>query len=122
MKTLLITLAFGLVLGAQPYGARGAYGDRGGYPDRGAYGYRSNNFAARIAHGERMGLLTRREADRLWKMERDLRRDIDRAARSGFGINGRERERIARKEARLDYEIRRQMRDRERYGPGPGRW
>lgn len=116
MKTLLIGLTFGLMLAAQPYG-RPSYNDRGAQVDRGS------SFAARIAHGERMGLLTPREASRLWNMERDLRFETERAYRSGFGMSGKERSRIEKMRARLDHEITKQMRDRERYyRPGPGRW
>ena len=62
-----------------------------------------------------MGLITRRESAKLWTMERNLRREIDRSARSGFGVNGRERDNIARMSAQLDREITRQMRDGENY-------
>ncbi len=113
MKRILIGLAFGLVLAAQPYGGRPGYGSSRN-EDRGSYGYNGNSFAERISRGERMGLLTRREAARLWEMERDLRREMERAYRNGFGISGRERERIANKRARLDREITRRMRDGER--------
>jgi len=116
MKRVLIGLAFGLVLAAQPYGGRLGYND-----NRGAYGVGANNFSERISRGERIGLLTRREAARLWNMERNLRREIDRSRRDGFGMNYRERERIQRMSAQLDREITRQMRDRENYR-GPGRW
>lgn len=118
MKSILIGLTFGLMLAAQPYGGRPGY-DAG----RGGYGYSGPTFAERIARGERMGLLTRREAARLWDMERDLRREMERAYRSGFGVNGRERERIARMQAQLDREIARQVRDDDRYyRGGPGRF
>lgn len=117
MKTILTGLAFGLVLAAQPYGGRPSYGD-----DRGAYAYRGNGFGERIARGERMGLLTRREAARLWEMERELRVATERAYRSGFGLSHRERERLEHMSARLDREISRQMRDGERdYRGGYGR-
>jgi len=118
MKRILIGLAFGLVLAAQPYAGRPGYGP--GYNSGPAY--RGNNFAARIAQGERAGLITGREASRLWNMERDLRIATERAYRSGFGVNPRERDRLAQMSARLDYEITRQMRDGERYRRGPGRW
>ncbi len=123
MKNILMTLAFGLVIAAQPYGGRpgysGGYGDsRGGYVTRGG-----NGFADRIARGERMGLLTRREADRLWDMERRLRFETERAYRSGFGVSPRERDRLAAMSIQLDREISRQMRDDDRsYRGGPGRW
>ena len=108
MKQVLIGLVFGLVLAAQPYGARP--GD-----NRGAYGYSANNFSERISRGERMGLITRRESAKLWTMERNLRREIDRSARSGFGVTPRERDNIARMSAQLDREITRQTRDGENY-------
>jgi hypothetical protein len=123
MKSILITLAFGLVMAAQPYGGRPGYGptnrdDRGGYMNRGG-----NGFIDRIARGERMGLITRREAAKLYDMERDLRYETERAFRSGFGMSGRERDRIESMRARLDREITRQMRDGERYYRGDrGRW
>ena len=117
MKRILIGLAFGIILTAQPYG-RPSYNDRA-HNDRGAYAQRSSSFAARIAQGERMGLLTRREAARLWDMERDLRIETERGYRSGFGLSGRERARIEHMRAQLDREITRQMRDGERnYRPG----
>ena len=49
-----------------------------------------------------MGLITPREASRLWKMERDLRFETERAYRSGPGITPRERDHLARMAARLD--------------------
>jgi len=116
MKKALIGLVFGLVLAAQPYGARpgdnrGAYGN--GYGN--GYGYNVNNFSERIARGERAGLITRKESAKLWSMERNLRREIDRSYRSGFGMSPGERDRINRMSAQLDREISRQMRDRENY-------
>lgn len=110
MKRILLTLIFGAVMMAQPYAPRGIY----------RY---DTSFAARIAHGERTGLLSPREAGRLWNMERDLRRDMERAYRSGFGIDYRERARLDARRAQLDREISRQMRDGERgYGYAyPGR-
>lgn len=114
MKQVLIGLVFGLVLAAQPYGGRP--GD-----NRGAYGNSANNFSERISRGERMGLITRHEAAKLWTMERNLRREIERSARSGYGVNGRERDNIARMSAQLDREITRQMRDGENYRGGPVR-
>lgn len=108
MKTILIGLILGLVLQAQPYG----YGRD--------QGYSRNNFAARIAQGERSGILTSHEARHLWDRERQLRREIDRSSR--FGFSGRERDRIQRLSAQLDYEITRQVRDGERsYRGGYGR-
>ena len=118
MKRLLMSLIFGAtLLTAQPYAAPRPGNSYG--PD---YGIR-NNFAERISRGQRMGLITPREANRLWNMERDLRIATDRAYRSGFSISPRERERLAKMSARLDYEITRQMRDGERFYPGGrGRW
>ncbi len=117
MKRTLIGLAFGLVLAAQPYGGRPGYGE-----DRGGYVTRGNGFAERITRGERMGLLTRREAARLWDMERRLRYETERAYRSG-GLSHRERDRLAKMSAHLDREIVRELRDGERnYRGGPGRW
>jgi hypothetical protein len=116
MKRILIGLTFGLVLAAQPYG-RPSY-DSG----RGGYSYSGSSFAERIARGERMGLLTRREAARLWAMERDLRIEAERSYRSGYGVSPRERERLAEMRARLDREISRQIRDDDReYRGGYGR-
>ena len=117
MKRILIGLTFGLVLAAQPY-------SRPGYDSgRGAYSQSPGSFAERIARGERMGLLTRPEAARLWSMERDLRIQSERAYRSGFGVSPRERARLAEMRARLDREISRQMRDGDRdYRGGYGRW
>lgn len=116
MKTILIGLAFALALAAQPYGRPG-YDDRGGYVDR------SSAFEARIARGERMGLLSPREAVRLWDMSRELRYMTDRAHRSGFGVSKKEAKRIDKMRAQLDREITKQMRDRERYyRSAPGRW
>ena len=65
-----------------------------------------------------MGLITRREAAKLWSMERNLRREIARSARSGFGMSGRERYNIQRMSAQLDREISREMRDGENYRGG----
>ena len=116
MKTILFGLILGLALQAQPYGGRPS-GPSGYGRDQ---GYSRNNFGARIAQGERSGYLTFREARRLWDMERNLRQEIDRSSR--FGFSGRERERIGRLSAQLDYEITRQMRDGERsYLGGYGR-
>lgn len=118
MKRLLMSLIFGtMLLTAQPYGA-----PRPGNSYGPTYGVR-NNFAERISRGQRMGLITPREANRLWNMERDLRIATDRAYRNGYGISPRERDRLAQMSARLDYEISRQTRDGERnYRGGPGRW
>ena len=123
MKRILMTLAFGLAMTAQPYGRPGYdpyyNGDRGGYVNG------SNHFAERIARGERMGLITPREARHLWDMERKLRHETERAYRSGYGISPRERERLAEMSFRLDREITRQMRDDERMyrgGYDRGRW
>lgn len=123
MKSLLIILALGLAMTAQPYGGRPGNGpanrdDRGGYVNRGG-----NGFIDRIVRGERMGLITRREAARLYDMERDLRYETERSYRSGFGMSGRERDRIESMRIRLDREITRQMRDGERdYRGDRGRW
>ncbi|MCX6606506.1 MAG: hypothetical protein NTV52_23350 [Acidobacteria bacterium] len=114
MKTILIGLLLGLALQAQPYGGRPS-GPSGYGRDQ---GYSRNNFAARIAQGERSGFLTSREARRLWDMERHLRQEIDRSSR--FGFSGRERDRIARLSSQLDFEIERQMRDGERAYRGGG--
>lgn len=117
MKRILLGLAFGVIMMAQP--GRPGYGPNA-YNDRGAYAYTTNNFAERITRGERMGLITRNEAARLWTMERNLRREIAQSARDGFGVSGRERDKIARMSANLDREITRQTRDRENYRGG--RW
>lgn len=114
MKTILIGLLLGLALQAQPYGGRPSGPSGYGYDQ----GYGRNDFAARIVRGERAGLITPREARRLWDMERHLRQEIDRSSR--FGFSGRERDRIARLSAQLDYEITRQMRDGERDYRGGG--
>ncbi|MBI2685219.1 MAG: hypothetical protein HYX27_02810 [Acidobacteria bacterium] len=114
MKRILMGLAFGVALMAQPYGARPGYGP--GYNDSRGYAYNGNHFAERIARGERMGLLTRREASRLWDMERRLRYETERAYRSGYGVSPREQQRLAEMSRRLDYEITREMRDGERSG------
>jgi len=114
MKTLLLGLAFGLALSAQPYAGRGGapYGYGPSFSGaRDSSGAR-DNFAGRIAFGERTGRLTPREARRLWDMERHLQREIGRASR--FGFSRGERERIARLSAQLDFEISRQMRDDDR--------
>ena len=116
MKTILIGLILGLALQAQPYGGRPS-GPSGYGRDQ---GFSRNNFSARIAHGERSGLLMPREARRLWDMESNLRREIDHSSR--FGFSGRERDRIDRLSSQLDYEITRRMRDGERaYRGGYGR-
>lgn len=117
MKRFLLGMVFGLAMLAQPYGRPGYNG--GGYGDD--RGYRGNGFAERITRGERMGLITPREARKLWDMERHLRYETEKAYRSGFGLSGRERNRLAEMSARLDREISRQMRDGERMRPG-GRW
>ena len=117
MKRLLLGVFFGLVMVAQPYGRPG-YGG-GGYSD--GRGVRGNGFAERITRGERMGLITPREARKLWDMERHLRYETEKAYRSGYGISPREQNRLAEMSARLDREISRQMRDDERMGPR-GRW
>ena len=101
MKRILLTLIAGLALSAQPYG----YG-RPGYYDASP--------AARIERGVRSRLLTHREADRLWRMERDLRYQTERAYRSGFGLSHGERRRLEEMRFRLDREISRQLADGER--------
>ena len=117
MKRLVLGMVFGLAMLAQPYGRPG-YGG-GGYSD--GRGVRGNGFAERISRGERMGLITPREARKLWDMERRLRFETERAYRSGYGVSPRERDRLADMSARLDREISRQMRDGERMYPR-GRW
>lgn len=117
MKRILIGLAFGLALAAQPYGGRPGYGPSR-TDNRGAYGYSGNIFSERISRGERMGLLTRREASKLWDMERNLRRETERSYRSGFSLSGRELDRLRRMSAQLDLEISRQLRDGENYRGG----
>jgi len=123
MKRILMTLAFGLVMAAQPYGRPGYGPNYNG--DRSVYANSGNRFAERIARGERMGLITPREARRLWDMERKLRYETERAYRSGYGLSPRERERLAEMSFHLDREISRQMRDDERMyrgGYDRGRW
>jgi|GEM_PF-2417481 len=116
MKITLIGLIIGLALQAQPYGGRPS-GPSGYGRDQ---GYGRDNFSARIVRGERAGVLTPREARRLWDRERNLRQEIDRSSRSGF--SGRERDRIDRLSAQLDSAITRQMRNGERvYRGGYGR-
>lgn len=100
MKRILIAMVFGLGLMAQPYGGRPSSG--------------IDSFSIRIDRGERSGLLTHREAARLRHMDRDLRRETERAYRSGFGLSPRERARIDSMRIALDREITRQMRDDER--------
>ena len=117
MKRLILGMVFGLAMLAQPYGRPG-YGGGGYSTDR---GYRGNGFAERIARGERMGLITPREASRLWAMEREFRFETARASRSGFGVSHRERERLMEMSVRLDAAISREMRDGERAYRG-GRW
>ena len=107
MKRFLLAAIFGLALQAQPYGGRPSYG----YGDR--YETRDSNFAARIERGQRAGLITHREAEPLRRMERELRRETERADRSGHGISPRERARIERMRAGLDREITHQIRDNE---------
>ncbi len=107
MKTIFFGLILGLALQAQPYGGFGRDQSFG-----------RDNFSARIVRGERSGLLTPRESSRLWDMERNLRREIDRSSR--FGLSGRERDRIARLSSQLDFEIERQMRNGERAYRGGG--
>lgn len=101
MKRILLTLIAGLALTAQPYG----YG-RPGYYDASP--------AARIERGVRSGLLTHREADKLWRMERELRYETERAYRSGWGISHGERRRLEDMRYKLDREISRQIADGER--------
>ena len=117
MKRFVLGMVFGLVMVAQPYGRPVAPG--GGYSDGRAY--RGNGFAERITRGERMGLITPREARKLWDMERRLRFETEKAYRTGYGVSPHERDRLARMSAQLDREISRQMRDGERMRPG-GRW
>jgi hypothetical protein len=102
MKLLLLTLVTGFALSAQP-GYYGGY--RGGYDP---------SPAARIERGVRSGLLTPREADRLYRMERELRFETQRAYRSGYGISPREQRRLEEMRYRLDREISRELADGER--------
>lgn len=102
MKRILLTLIAGLALTAQPYG----YGRPGYYDDASP--------AARIERGVRSGLLTHREAGKLWRMERALRYETERAYRSGWGISHGERRRLEEMRYKLDREISRQIADRER--------
>jgi len=127
MKRTLMALAFGAVLAAQSYGGRPGYGpsDNRSFPEErmARVNRPMSNFAERIAHGERMGLLTPREASRLWAMERELRFETERAYRSGFGMSHWERERLAEMSLRLDRAITHEMRDGDRSFRGaPGRW
>lgn len=123
MTRILIALAFGAVLAAQGYDGRPGFGASYG-PGYGAdrvIRTDSRNFAERIARGERMGLITPREASRLWAMEREFRFETARASRSGFGVSHRERERLMEMSVRLDAAISREMRDGEQARRG-GRW
>lgn len=123
MKRTLMTLAFGAVLAAQGYGDRPGFGASYGpaYGEDRVVRADTRSFAERITRGERMGLITPREASRLWSMERELRLETARANRSGFGVSHRERERLMEMSARLDAAISREMRDGERAYRG-GRW
>ena len=121
MKRTLIAFAFGAVLAAQGYGGRPGNGasDRPVFVEQTATVNRS--FAERITRGERMGLITPREASKLWAMERDLRVETAKANRSGFGVSHRERERLAQMSMRLDAAITHETRDGDRSSRG-GRW
>jgi hypothetical protein len=101
MKRILLTLIAGVALSAQPYG----YGRPGAY---------DASPAARIERGVRSGLLTHREADKLWRMERALRYETERAYRSRWGLSHREQHRLEDMRFKLDREITRQLADGER--------
>jgi hypothetical protein len=127
MKRTLLTLAFAAAMAAQSYGGRPAYTPAAPQPipqDRYAYADRSGtSFADRIRRGERDGLLSPREASRLWAMERDLRWEMDRANRSGFGMSHMERIRVTEMSMHLDQAIRADLQNGERlYRVGPRRW
>jgi hypothetical protein len=127
MKRTLMALAFGAVLAAQSYGGRPGNGpsDNRSFPTERMVNVNRqvSNFAERIARGERMGQLTRREASRLWAMDRELRFEMERASRSGFGVSHAERNRLAAMSLRLDRAISAEMRDGDRsFRSGPGRW
>lgn len=121
MKRIMMSLVFGATLLAQGNGRPGNGSNAPYVEDRVGYGNRST-FAERISRGERMGLLTPREAARLWTMERELRSETARAERSGFGMSHRERERLAEMSLRLDREISRELRDGDRAYRSSGRW
>ena len=123
MTRTLIAFAFGAVLAAQGYGGRPGFGASYGpaYGEDRVVRTETRNFAERIARGERMGLITPREASRLWAMERELRFETARANRSGFGVSHRERERLMEMSVRLDAAITHEMRDGEQARRG-GRW
>ena len=123
MTRILTALAFGAVLAAQGYGDRPGFGASYGpaYGAERVVRTETRNFAERITRGERMGLITPREASRLWAMERELRFETVRANRSGFGVSHRERERLMEMSMRLDAAITHEMRDGERAYRG-GRW
>ncbi len=123
MTRILIAFAFGAVLAAQGYGGRPGFGATYGpaYGEDRVVRSETRNFAERIMRGERMGLITPREASRLSAMERELRFETARANRSGFGVSHRERERLMEMSLRLDAAISHEMRDGERAYRG-GRW
>ncbi len=123
MTRILIAFAFGAVLAAQGYGGRPGFGATYGpaYGEDRVVRSETRNFAERIMRGERMGLITPREASRLSAMERELRFETARANRSGFGVSHRERERLMAMSLRLDAAISHEMRDGERAYRG-GRW
>ena len=123
MTRTLIAFAFGAVLAAQGYGGRPGFGASYGpaYGEDRVVRSETRNFAERIMRGERMGLITPREASRLSAMERELRFETARANRSGFGVSHRERERLMEMSLRLDAAISHEMRDGERAYRG-GRW
>ncbi|MBM3784948.1 MAG: hypothetical protein FJW30_11345 [Acidobacteria bacterium] len=104
MKRILMTLLAGAVLSAQP-----------NYRGGGSYTYSP---AARIERGIHSGLITHREADKLWRMERELRYETEKAYRSGRGLSHGEARRLARMRECLDNEISKQLRDGERYNRG----
>ena len=123
MTRILIAFAFGAVLAAQGYGGRPGFGATYGpaYGEDRVVRSETRNFAERIMRGERMGLITPREASRLSAMERELRFETARANRSGFGVSHRERERLMEMSLRRDAAISHEMRDGERAYRG-GRW
>jgi hypothetical protein len=66
---------------------------------------------ARIWQGVRSGELTRREALRLERQERQLNREIRRDRRDGGGLTAGERARIERKQDRMSRRIAREKHD-----------
>src|SRR5258708_9743890 len=97
MRTILLSLALGLALQAQPYGQ--------------PYGGRRDPIAQRIEQAERNGRLTHREANRLWGKARDLQFETERVYRSGYGVSYRDRERLERMRDNLERALNREMRE-----------